>query len=127
MDDDSWNTVAIAMRQYGMDVNKAMEWACNEHQKVQAEFLQLLKKVPSLNFGAGIDNDVNEYIEGITHWVRGNVACSYESRRYFRGEVERQVLLTRQVPLRPKVTGRPSFERKHSALQPYMQPEERKN
>lgn len=98
------------MRLYGMNVNKAMKWACDDHKKIQAEFLKLLTEVPS--FGADIDKDVKEYIEGITCWVRGNFNYSYESKRYFRGEVERQVLITRQVPLRPKVTERPSFGRK---------------
>jgi hypothetical protein len=87
------------MHQYSLDVNEAIMWAHREHQKFQEQYHRLIEELPQ--FSPEIDKDLKEYIVGLSHLVRGNVAYSFESARYFEDGLKVQE--TRQVALSPQV------------------------
>lgn len=73
-----------------------MAWAAAYHTEIEARFINGLLKLPS--WGAKLDAQLKEYLNGIANWARANYCWSYESQRYFGsrgGEIEK----TRLVPL----------------------------
>ena len=88
------------MRQFNYNVQDAMQWVCNRHYKIQAEFMALLETLPSFN--PQVDKDLKEYLNNLGRVVRGNVEWSFQCRRYF-GNHGLEVQRTRLVPLKPKV------------------------
>jgi len=89
------------MHELNTDVNKAMAWAANYHAKAEAKFLDGLKRVPS--WGPEIDRQVEQYLNGIANWPRGNDCWDFESGRYL-GSKGLEIQKTRQMPLIPKVS-----------------------
>jgi len=82
MDHVDWNILTVAMRQFGLDVQEAMNWAGKYHYEQQSKFISLLAKVPS--FGSDeVDRDVADYIFYMGIWVHGNVVWNFENQRYF--------------------------------------------
>ena len=98
--DARWNSVAIAMRVFNLDLGGAMNWVCEYHYQKQDEFLALCKKVPS--FGSEVDNALEEYVELMGNWTRANYAWNFESRRYF-GDKGPEVQQKGWVPLMPRL------------------------
>ena len=98
--DVRWNSVGITMRVKNLDVAGAMNWVCELHYKKQSEFLALQKTLPS--FGSEVDTPLNEYVDLLGNWTRGNYTWNFEGRRYF-GDIGVEVQRTRWVPLMPKV------------------------
>ena len=64
-----------------LDLEGAMKWAADYHSGSRRKFLEGLKKVPS--WGEEIDIQVQQYLNGIACWPRGNYCWSFESGRYF--------------------------------------------
>jgi len=93
-----WNSVAIAMRIYNLDVAGAMNWVCDYHYKKQDDFHALRKKIPS--FGGEVDTALEEYIDLVGAWTPGNCIWNFETPRYF-GDKGLEVQQKRWVPLMP--------------------------
>ncbi|TCD62382.1 terpene cyclase [Steccherinum ochraceum] len=101
MGDDRYNLIAVAMRQFQLDFDGAVDWAVQYHSELQAKFLAALHRVPT--FGdAKIDREVAEYVRGLGNWPRCNDCWSFEGERYF-GDKGLEYKETRLVPLLPKV------------------------
>ena len=96
--DTRWNSIAISMRLYNLDVAGAMDWVCALHYKKQDEFLALHKNLPS--FGSEVDAALEEYVDLLGNWTRGNAAWHFECQRYF-GNKGLDVQQKRWVPLMP--------------------------
>ncbi|KAL5482772.1 STS14 [Sanghuangporus weigelae] len=97
--DDSYNILTVVMRELNLDLDRAMEWVAEYHAQVQARFLNGRKQLPS--WGADLDRQVEEYLDGLANWARGNVCWHFESGRYF-GTKSLEVQQTRRVALLPK-------------------------
>ena len=88
------------MHKMKLDLDGAMKWVADYHSELEKKFLDGLKKVPS--WGEDIDPQVQQYLNGIAIWPRGNYCWSFESGRYF-GDKGLEYQRTRLVPLLPKV------------------------
>ena len=78
-----WNILTVAMRQFGFDIQKALDWAAKYHYEMQSKFLSHISNVPS--FGSDeIDRDVANYIFYLGTWVHGNVVWQFNNERYFK-------------------------------------------
>ena len=88
------------MRLFNLDVAGAMNWVCRYHYEKQAEFLALREKVPS--FGPEVDKVLEEYIDLLGNFVRGDYCYHYECKRYF-GDKGLTVQENGWVLLLPKV------------------------
>ncbi|KAF9560259.1 terpenoid synthase [Agrocybe pediades] len=98
--DDRHNILTIVMRQFGLDLDGALEWVAQYHEEVRTRFLDGLKRVPS--WGGEIDKNMEVYINGLGNWPRCNDCWNFESGRYF-GKKGPEFQKTRWVPLLPKV------------------------
>lgn len=87
------------MRELDLDLDRAMEWVADYHAQVQRKFLDGRKQLPS--WGADLDLQVGEYLDGLANWARGNVCWHFESGRYF-GDKTLEVQQTRRVALLPR-------------------------
>ena len=63
------------------DLEGAIQWAVDYHDRIQQIFLEGLRGVPS--WGDKIDNQVKQYLFGLANWPRGNSCWSFEGGRYF--------------------------------------------
>nr|QEP49716.1 delta(6)-protoilludene synthase [Inonotus obliquus] len=84
------------MRELNLNVNSAMEWVGKYHAEVQAKYLDGLKRLPT--WGAEFDRQVQEYLDGLANWARGNICWHFESGRYF-GAKSAEVQRTRRIAL----------------------------
>lgn len=100
MGDDKYNLISVAMRQFSVGFDEAVEWACCYHKEIEAAFIECLKRVPS--FGPAVDVQLEEYIRGLANWPRCNDCWSFESSRYF-GEKGTEYQKTRLVPRLPRL------------------------
>ncbi len=107
MGDDQYNILTIVMYQFSCDVDSAMEWVANYHKEIETRFMAAYKSVPS--WGPEVDVQVQEYIQHLANWPRGNDCWNFESCRYF-GRKGREYQKTRLVPLLPKRSRKPNLQ-----------------
>ena len=88
------------MHQFNIDLEDAMKWVVSYHTEVQARFLDGLTRLPS--WGPHMDWQVQQYVQGMANWPRGNYCWNFESGRYF-GSKGMEIQKTRMVPLYRKV------------------------
>ncbi|KAJ7664100.1 isoprenoid synthase domain-containing protein [Mycena rosella] len=74
--DDGHNLVAIVMHKYHMDVQQAVNWISDLHDRVVEEFLAAWEKLPT--FRDPVDREIRTYVDGVANWVRENDAWSFE-------------------------------------------------
>ncbi|KAI0706366.1 terpenoid synthase [Earliella scabrosa] len=98
--DDRHNLTTIIMHQFNVDVQEAFDKIGKWRQELTDQFLEAYGKLPS--WGPEIDEEVRRYVDGMGNWVRGNIAWSFESERYF-GLDGPEIEKTRRVVLRPQV------------------------
>ncbi|KIK17354.1 hypothetical protein PISMIDRAFT_111694 [Pisolithus microcarpus 441] len=104
--DENHNLVTAIMFELGLDRSGAMSWAAAYHAEIEAKFINGLLKLPS--WGATLDAQIKQYLNGIANWARANYCWSYEGQRYFGnrgGEIEK----TRLVPLLSKARRDPNM------------------
>ncbi|KAH7928468.1 terpenoid synthase [Leucogyrophana mollusca] len=106
--DENHNLITAVMRELNIDLDSAMAWAANYHVELQHKFISGLKRVPS--WGPTIDKHMQEYLDGMAYWARGNATWCFESERYF-GKKGPEIQKTRMVPLLPKVWVNPELHR----------------
>jgi hypothetical protein len=94
------NILTVLMKQFGLDLQGAMNQAHEYHREVQRKFIRLLDEVPS--FGLEVDRAVSEYIFHMGCWMPANNCWSYEGGRYF-GKTGLDVQRDGWVELYPKV------------------------
>ncbi|KAH8817740.1 terpenoid synthase [Flagelloscypha sp. PMI_526] len=82
--DDGHNIVKLAMLENQTDLEGAMNFVSDLHDRLLDTFLDTAKNLPS--FGATIDAWLVRYIDGLGNWVRASDSWSFESWRYFKGE-----------------------------------------
>ena len=80
------NLVTIAMHQLDLGPQAATDWIGHWADGIARDFLQCRAHLPS--WGTDIDRQVQEYVNGLAYWVRGNDDWSFESMRYFGVEGE---------------------------------------
>ncbi|KAF8970725.1 terpenoid synthase [Flammula alnicola] len=115
--DDRHNVITIAMHEFNVDLDGAMQWAANYHVEVETKFLDGLKRVPS--WGPEIDQQLKQYIYGLANWPRCNDCWNFESGRYF-GSKGREIQKTRLVPLLPKSVCRDNSLRRENVVVPLV-------
>lgn len=98
--DDLHNMVTVVMHQNDTDVNGAMTWIGEFHDRLAKSFLLTKDRLPS--WGEPIDSQVARYVHGLGNWVRANDQWSFESQRYF-GTKGLDILNHRVVKMLPKV------------------------
>ncbi|KAF8205865.1 terpenoid synthase [Mycena galopus ATCC 62051] len=98
---DQYNFITIIMRtDTRMDLPAATLWLSTYHESLQAEFLEMLPRVPS--FGPALDLQVQDYLSFLANWPRAQDCWNFESARYF-GRKGLKIQATRRVPLLPKL------------------------
>ncbi|KAJ7121824.1 terpenoid synthase [Mycena crocata] len=98
--DDGHNLVTIVMHALGLDLNAALLWISDLHDKLVDRFLHAYQQIPHFS-DPELDAQVSEYVDGLGNWVRGNDVWSFESERYF-GTKGLEIQATRVVKLLPK-------------------------
>lgn len=83
-----------------LGLQDAVDWIVRWTDSVVEEFLFLKDDLPS--WGDEIDRQVNQYVQGLARWVRGNDDWSFESQRYF-GSKGWEVQKTREIYMLPRV------------------------
>ncbi|KAI5998081.1 terpenoid synthase [Pisolithus albus] len=104
--DENHNLVTAIMFELGLDRSGAMSWAAAYHTEIEAKFINGLLRLPS--WGATLDEQIKQYLNGIANWARANYCWSYEGQRYFGnrgGEIEK----TRLVPILSKARRGPNM------------------
>ncbi|CAA7261880.1 unnamed protein product [Cyclocybe aegerita] len=96
--DDGHNIIRLAMLQENTNVHGALRFVSKMHDDLAEKFLSNYQGMPS--FTPQIDAWVTRYIDGLGNWVRANDSWSFESWRYFKGDVLR-VQAERWVELLP--------------------------
>jgi len=102
------NILTVLMRQFGLDLQEAMNRAYEYHRDIQRKFIRLLDEVPS--FGLEVDKAISDYIFHMGCWVQGNACWGFEGGRYF-GNKGLDVQRDGWVELFPKVTAYPELDR----------------
>ena len=100
MGGDRNNILTVVMRELDFDLDQAVDWVITYHTGLQKKFLNDLKEVPS--WGADIDRQVQEYLNGIANWARSNACWNFEGGRYF-GDKSPEEVRNCRIPLLPKV------------------------
>jgi len=95
------NIVTVLMQERTASIQEAADCIGVVFQQLMARFLKDKARLPS--WGTDIDRDVALYVEGLTHWVSGNLVWSFQGSRYF-GSTNTVTLLSRLVTLYPKDT-----------------------
>ena len=103
MDDADCNLLTIIIRQYGCDIQEAMERAYILHKEGQAILRNLMNRMPS--FTPEIDKELKEYIGHVVNWVPSIARWHFECQRYF-GDKGEEVRRSRWVAMLPKVKAR---------------------
>ncbi|KAI5995364.1 terpenoid synthase [Pisolithus marmoratus] len=93
--DENHNLITAIMFELGLD-----------RSEIEARFINGLFALPS--WGATLDIQIKEYLNGIANWVRANYCWSYESQRYF-GSRGMEIEKTRLVPLLSKASRDPKL------------------
>lgn len=93
------NILTALMKAKGFNLQEAADHAGALFGNLVSRFIAERKKLPS--WGPELDRDVNRYIDGISHWVVGNLFWSFETPRYF-GPALEDVKRTQVVKLRPR-------------------------
>ena len=94
------NLVTIAMHQLDLGPQKAADWIGDWADDIAKDFLQCRADLPS--WGPDIDSQVQEYVDGLAYWVRGNDDWSFESQLYF-GFAGESVRQKREIWMLPRV------------------------
>ncbi|KAH9940657.1 terpenoid synthase [Amylocystis lapponica] len=79
--DELHNIVTIVKHEKDTDLAGAMAWVAVRRRALADEFIALYHQVPS--FGAPLDAQVREYVDGIAGWPRANECWIFEGGRYF--------------------------------------------
>lgn len=69
------NLVTAIMFELGLDRSGAMSWAAAYHAEIEAKFINGLLKLPS--WGATLDAQIKQYLNGIANWARANYCWSF--------------------------------------------------
>ena len=93
------NILFVAMDQHNTDFDGAMAWVVDFHKKIETRFHDTLTRMPS--FGPQVDAQLQEYIDLLSNWPRGNYCWNFEGGRYF-GSKGLEYQRTRLVPKLPK-------------------------
>ena len=87
------------MHQFNLDLYHAADWVAKYHKTVEARFLDALTRLPSFN--PEVDAALQEYVNDVAGWPRGNDSWRFESGRYF-GKDGAEVRKTGKTPLLEK-------------------------
>lgn len=73
--------MTVVMRQYGLDVQDAIDWIGELHRDLEACFLAESEKLLRLSEdNDSINREVREYANALGNWVRANDQWSFEVR-----------------------------------------------
>lgn len=94
------NLVTTAMHQLDLTPQGAADWIGEWTDGIVREFLRCRDDLPS--WDPETDRQVQEYVNGLAYWVRGNDDWSFESQRYFGVDGER-VRKEKEIWMLPRV------------------------
>ena len=93
------NILTVLMKEKAVDLQTASDVAGEMFAELVAQFNADKAKLPV--WGRSIDDQVAAYVEGLEHWVAGNLAWSFETPRYFgirHNEVRNTMVVTLHSP-----------------------------
>ena len=76
--DDGHNLVTVVMHQFQMDIQSAINWISQLHDKHAAEFLECWKDIPT--FGGPVDREIRIYLDTVGNWIRAYDCWTFEVR-----------------------------------------------
>ncbi|KAI0752004.1 terpenoid synthase [Fomes fomentarius] len=100
--DDLHNVLNIAMHEYDLDIDGALEWLAQQHRDRVDHAISIWPQVLALSFSPQIDLDLAFYVDHLMNWPRGQDSWNFESGRYF-GRDGLRVQKERTVQLSPKI------------------------
>ena len=74
---DDQNLVIVVMAKRKVDLQTAINIIVDIISEYTQKFLKLREQLPS--FGPEIDKEVNRYVDGIAHFIRGSLEYAYIS------------------------------------------------
>jgi hypothetical protein len=87
------------MNEKGADLDGALDWVAEYHERVLSEFQAQCRVLPS--YGPAIDLGVKTYVERLARFIRGIDCWAFETERYF-GTKGPEIQKQRIVDLLPK-------------------------
>jgi hypothetical protein len=102
------NLVTVVMHSLHLDLEAALEWISDLHDRLVKKFLLTFSQVPHYS-DPDLDQQVTQFIHGIGNWVRAIEVWSFETERYFGNRVT-EVQVTRMVEILPKAVAGPTPE-----------------
>jgi hypothetical protein len=75
------NIITVVMSENGVDLDGALNWVAEYHEKVLSEFQAQYRDLPS--WGPTIDSRVKMYVERLAYFIRGIDCWAFETERYF--------------------------------------------
>jgi len=93
------NIITVVMNEKGVDLDGALDWVAEYHERVLSQFQAQFRSLPS--WGPTIDSKVKTYVERLAYFIRGIDCWAFETERYF-GTQGREVQNKRVVCLLPK-------------------------
>ncbi|KAF8486350.1 terpenoid synthase [Russula ochroleuca] len=85
------NIITVVMNEKGVDLDGALDWVEEYHERILSEFQAQYRLLPS--WGPAIDLRVKTYVERLASFIRGIDCWAFETERYFgtKGpEIQRQ-------------------------------------
>lgn len=84
--DADYNMVTVVMKHLDLDVEAAVKWTCDYHDRTLEEFIKLSAKTTerknTQQWEPEMAEQVTKYIGALADWVRGNYEWHFYSRRY---------------------------------------------
>jgi 5-epi-alpha-selinene synthase len=77
---DVHNLVVVLQHHHQISLQQAIHMAIEQHNAEMKAYLELEPQVPS--FGPDIDPQVQLYLRGLRHWMRGNLDWGLTAKRY---------------------------------------------
>lgn len=83
--DDTHNLVTIAMREYDLDLDGAIDWVAEQFTACAEHALEIWPKAlaESASYPNVVRDEFALYIDHVMNWPRANDCWSYECGRYF--------------------------------------------
>lgn len=99
--DDLHNVITIAMHEYHLDLQGALDWVAERHKERVDHALKTWPAVLALSISPEVEADFAVYLDHLTNWPRANDCWNFENGRYFGTEGPR-IQKERVVALLPK-------------------------
>ena len=93
---DTVNSVTVIMNEKGLSLQEAINYIAGAYKESGDIINEYRKRIKS--YGPKVDEDIQQYIEGMQQWVFGNLEWSFRIVRYF-GKYSEEVRRTGVIDL----------------------------